>query len=299
MLKYKMLKWCDHVIKDIGVVSLSALSFNNHCKRRITIVNGLHGDELSSFLFLRHFIENEVETLDFRIDIIPFVNWLGHLEGTRNYAIGDINFNLVDVADSEEINSVLNQMITFASGSDLVIDFHNWDTLSILFGISFNQNFSLEDLALRFISNFGCPFIWRIDENQKFEKTLGFKLKALEQPYCAIELPRPDHITHSQFKDFSVLLHRAIRDFDKDFEGVVPIFGHKRAFLSQVSGVYAPEKYPGDIVEEGDIVGTIFNSVNFKTKEHIFAPEDGIVVHSNPGEYVQKNQVLGFVGSQA
>ncbi len=299
MPKYEWIKWCDHQFRNMGVISLSALSFNHHFSRRITLINGLHGDELSSILFLKHFIENHVADTDFRIDIIPFVNWLGHFEGTRNYGIGDINFNLVDASDSEEINAVIDDLISFASGSELVIDFHNWDALSILFGITFEQSYNPKDLALRFLCSFGCQFIWSIDQEQRFEKTLGHKFRGIGQPYCAIELPRPDDLVYDQFKGYAERLQWAIRNMNNSHEISVPIFGSKSPFVARVSGVYAPEKYPGEHVKLGDTVGTVFDSTNFEVKETIKASHSGIILHSSTGEFVCKNQVLGFIGFQS
>ena len=258
-------------------------------KKRISIVTGVHGDELEGqyvcFEVSRR-IQEHPEYLAGIVDIYPAVNPLGIDSITRGIPAFDLDMNRVFPGNrnGSMTEYVAARLMEDLSGSDLCIDIH----ASNIFLTEIPQvriNELHRDRLVPMAEGLNVDLIWIHGNSTVLESTLAYSLNSTGTPTLVVEMGVGMRITKAycdQLTDgiFYVMKNMGMwsgpaKEVRKPLiaAGADPV-----SFLNApVSGVFLSQAKHGDSLRKGDPVGLIIDPLEGTIRERLKAPADGIL----------------------
>lgn len=258
-------------------------------KKRISIVTGVHGDELEGqyvcFEVSRR-IQEHPEYLAGIVDIYPAVNPLGIDSITRGIPAFDLDMNRVFPGNrnGSMTEYVAARLMEDLSGSDLCIDIH----ASNIFLTEIPQvriNELHRDRLVPMAEGLNVDLIWIHGNSTVLESTLAYSLNSTGTPTLVVEMGVGMRITKAycdQLTDgiFHVMKNMGMwsgpaKEVRKPLiaAGADPV-----SFLNApVSGVFLSQAKHGDSLRKGDPVGLIVDPLEGTIRERLKAPADGIL----------------------
>lgn len=259
------------------------------CGRRISIVTGIHGDELEGqfvcYELIRR-IHEQKECLTGTVDIYPAMNPLGIDSVTRGIPAFDLDMNRIFPGSREGTMSeyLASEIIRDLQGSDLCLDIHASNIyLTEVPQIRINELHRDTLVPLAMESN--IDFIWVHGANTVLESTLAYSLNSTGTPTLVVEMGVGMRITKSygyQLVDGILNLMRVLGIWQG--ETVTP----RKPILSECAedvsflnaghaGIFVKEMNHGSLVAKGQTVGKVIDPLRGEVLETVCSPVDGFL----------------------
>jgi len=257
--------------------------------KRISIVSGIHGDELEGQLviyLLADWLNKNSDKLTGIVDVYPAVNSLGVDTITRGFPLYDVDLNRTFPGSANEFlpGQVVYALTQDVKGSDIAIDIHSSNIfLREIPQIRINKEFSKSTLPLA--KELNCDFIWIHDAVTVLEATFSHTMNSLGTKTLVVEMGVGMRLT----KEYGYQLLIGILNLMKK-EGMLTCddeFITREAFSSEVgdvyylnapkSGLFVPALDHCAIIKKDDKIGDIVNPLNGEILSELKAPADGIL----------------------
>lgn len=273
--------------------------------KRISIVTGIHGDELEGQYVcfeLQRRISMQRQFLTGIVDIYPAMNPLGIDSITRGIPAFDLDMNRIFPGniDGNMTEYIAAQIINDVAGSDCVFDIHASNIyLTEIPQIRINELNKDELVPLAKQAN--VDFIWVHGANTVLESTLAYSLNSIGTPTLVVEMGVGMRITKEygdQLIDgiFNVMKNMGI--WQGDVSGVrTPVISDKPDDVSylnaSVGGVFIPVVSHGVRLSEGDMIGRIVDPLCGEVLDEVKAPVDGVLFTIRDYPVVDEGSLMG------
>lgn len=256
--------------------------------KRISIVTGIHGDELEGQYVcyeVARRIKEHPECLKGTVDIYPAMNPLGIDSIMRGIPAFDLDMNRVfpGRGDGDMNEYVAAKIIEDLLGSDLCIDIHASNIyLTEIPQIRINELHESQLVPLAELAN--VDFIWVHGSSTVLESTLAYSLNSRNVPTLVVEMGVGMRITTEygdQMTDgiFNLMKKLGIWDSSEEIAVRTPIISRdpdEVVFLNApVTGVFIKEQPHGAMVKEGSVIGRIVNPLSGEQVCEVTSPTDG------------------------
>lgn len=261
----------------------------NKKQKRISIVSGIHGDELEGQLvifLLAQWLNNNTEKLSGIVDIYPAVNSLGIDTITRSFPNYSVDLNRAFPGGENDFlpGQVVHALTKDIKGSDIAIDIHSSNIfLREIPQIRINKEFSKKTLPLA--KELNCDFIWIHDAVTVLEATFSHTLNSLGTKTLVVEMGVGMRLTKEYGNQLligilNLLKKQKIITTDEEFEVREPFsseIGDVYYINSPKSGLFIPSLDHCAIINKGDKIGEIVDPLKGNVLCELFAPNNGIL----------------------
>ncbi len=273
--------------------------------KRISIVTGIHGDELEGQYVcyeLGRRIEAEFDKLTGIVDIYPAMNPLGIDSITRGIPAFDLDMNRLFPGNLEgNMTEYLAAGITKdVSGSDLVVDIHASNIyLTEIPQIRINELH--EDFLVPIAAKSNVDFIWVHGASTVLESTFAYSLNSTGTPCLVVEMGVGMRITKEygdQMVDgiFSLMKELGIWSGDAP-EPRKPIISRDYEDVSYLNasagGLFIPHVKHWEKLNKDDLIGEIINPLTGEILEKVTSPVDGILFTIRDYPIVDEGSLVG------
>ena len=257
--------------------------------KRISIVSGIHGDELEGQLviyLLANWLNNNSDKIKGIVDIYPAVNSLGVDTITRGFPLYDVDLNRTFPGSANEFlpGQVVFALANDVKGSDIAIDIHSSNIfLREIPQIRINKEFSKSTLPLA--KELNCDFIWIHDAVTVLESTFSHTMNSMGTKTLVVEMGVGMRLT----KEYGHQLLIGILNIMKK-EGIIDSkddFVTREAFNSEIgevyylnapkSGLFVPALDHCAIIKKDEKIGDIVDPLTGTIHASLIAPNDGIL----------------------
>ena len=257
--------------------------------RRISIVTGIHGDELEGqyvcYQVARKLREHP-EYLTGTVDIYPAMNPLGIDSITRGIPGFDLDMNRIfpGTRDGAMTEYLAAEIIKELMGSDLCLDIHASNIyLTELPQIRINELHEKELVPLAKKAN--VDFVWVHGANTVLESTLAYSLNSRGVPTLVVEMGVGMRITRSIGDQLVEGIFHLMKDLDiwsgetgEVREAIVSSNPEEVMFLNASrSGIFVKEAEYNTYLKKGDSVGKVVDPLTGTVLEDVVSPEDGLL----------------------
>ena len=258
-------------------------------KKRISIVSGIHGDELEGQLVifqLAQWLRENEDCLKGIVDIYPAVNSLGVDSITRSFPSYDIDLNRAFPGGENEFlpGQVVHALAQDVKGSDVAIDIHSSNIfLREIPQIRINKEFSPTTLPLA--KELNCDFIWIHDAVTVLEATFSHTLNSVGTKTLVVEMGVGMRLT----KEYGTQLLTGILNLMKK-EGIIECeedYLVREPFTSEVgdvhylnaskSGLFVASLEHCAVIKKDEKIGEIVDPLTGLVLDEIKAPSDGVL----------------------
>lgn len=256
--------------------------------RRLSIVTGIHGDELEgqylAYLISKYLNEN-INCLNGIVDIYPALNPMGIDSITRGIPLFDLDMNRVfpGSKDGTMMETVCSSIIDDISGSDICIDVHS----SNIFLKELPQiriSVPTAETLVPYAKMLNVDFIWVHESATVLESTLAHSLNSLGTKTLVVEMGVGMRITKEycfQLFDGVLNLMKQIGMWNGETKAVrEPVVSMNRAvgFVnSDAAGIFVPCVRFGESVKKGDHIGDVLDPLTGQIAAEINAACDGMI----------------------
>lgn len=257
--------------------------------KRISIVTGIHGDELEGQYVCyepARRIKEHPEHLKGTVDIYPAMNPLGIDSITRGIPGFDLDMNRIfpGSLDGAMTEYLAAGIIRDLLGSDLCIDIHASNIyLTELPQIRINEPHQEELVPIAKEAN--VDFIWVHGASTVLESTLAYSLNSRGVPTLVVEMGVGMRITRTigeQLAEGILNLMKNMGIWTGDTISVrTPIVSSdpdEVLFLNASrSGIFIKDARHNTCLKKGDSVGKVIDPLNGTILENVTSPEDGLL----------------------
>lgn len=273
--------------------------------KRISVVTGIHGDELEGqyvcFELARR-IEEEMDSLTGIVDIYPAMNPLGIDSITRGIPAFDLDMNRLFPGniDGNMTEYLAAEIIKDVSGSDLVVDIHASNIyLTEIPQIRINELH--EDFLVPIAKKSNVDFVWVHGASTVLESTFAYSLNNTGTPCLVVEMGVGMRIT----KEYGDQMVEGIFSMMKElgiWKGKVkrvrkPIISKDADDVSYlnatVGGLFIQKVHHWEELKKGDLIGQIINPLSGKVLENVLSPVDGILFTIREYPIVDEGSLVG------
>ncbi len=267
----------------------SATIDNNKKAKRISIVSGIHGDELEGQLviyLLADWLNKNSEKLKGIVDLYPAVNSLGVDTITRGFPLYDVDLNRTFPGSADEFlpGQVVHALAYDVKGSDIAIDIHSSNIfLREIPQIRINKEFSKDTLPLA--KELNCDFIWIHDAVTVLEATFSHTLNSMGTKTLVVEMGVGMRLTKEYGNQLligilNLMKKEGIIECEENFDVRVPFsseVGDVFYLNAPKSGLFVPTLDHCAIIKEGNKIGDIVDPLSGTILSTLIAPNDGIL----------------------
>lgn len=273
--------------------------------KRISIVTGIHGDELEGqyvcFEVARR-IEEELDKLKGIVDIYPAMNPLGIDSITRGIPAFDLDMNRLFPGNIEGnmTEYLAAEIVKDVSGSDLVVDIHASNIyLTEIPQIRINELH--EDTLVPFAEKSNVDFVWVHGASTVLESTFAYSLNDTGTPCLVVEMGVGMRITKEygdQLTDgiFSLMKELGIWE-GKTKKPRKPIISKDPDDVSYlnatVGGLFVPTVHHWEELKKEDEIGKIIDPLSGKVLDIVKSPVDGILFTIREYPIVDEGSLVG------
>ena len=258
-------------------------------QKRISIVSGIHGDELEGQLaiyLLAKWLNENGDKLRGVVDIYPAVNALGVDTITRGFPIYEVDLNRAFPGGKNDFlpGQIVHALTKDIQGSDIAIDIHSSNIfLREIPQIRINKEFSPSTLPLA--KELNCDFIWIHDAVTVLEATFSHTLNSLGTKTLVVEMGVGMRLTNR----YGAQLLAGMLNLMKK-EGIIDTseeFSIREPFTSETGDVYYMNSPKSGlfvqfldhcaVVKKDDKIGDIVSPLTGEVLAELKAPNDGIL----------------------
>lgn len=275
--------------------------------KRISIVTGIHGDELEGQYVcyeLQRRIEAEKECLTGIVDIYPAMNPLGIDSITRGIPAFDLDMNRLFPGniDGNMTEYIAAGIIKDVAGSDCVLDIHASNIyLTEIPQIRINELH--EDVLVPLAKEANVDFIWVHGASTVLEATFAHSLNSIGTPVLVVEMGVGMRLTKAygnQMVDGIFNLMQKLGIWSGSVATVkTPMISKNPDDVSYLnasaSGLFVPEVSHGVRLKEGDLIGNIVDPLNGKILSEVRAPQSGMLFTIRDYPIVDEGSLMGRI----
>ncbi len=257
-------------------------------EKRVSIVSGVHGDELEGqyvcYEVIRR-IREQPGLLNGILDIYPCLNPLGMDAVYRNVPKTETDMNRIFPGNKEGtmMEYVAACIVDDIIGSDICIDVHSSDTfLREIPQVRLREAYSEKILPFARLMN--VDMIWTNATRTVDESTLAYSLNMLGVPAMIVEMGIGNHINKAfgdQVVDgiFNVMKEMGVWTgaVNPVREPLIPREGEIEFIRANRTGVFLPAIAYNQYVRAGEKVGEIVNPLSGECLEVFYAKKSGKV----------------------
>lgn len=273
--------------------------------KRISIVTGIHGDELEGQYVcyeLQRRINEDFESLNGIVDIYPAMNPLGIDSIERGIPAFDLDMNRLFPGneDGNMTEYLAAEIIKDVSGSNLVLDIHASNIyLTEIPQVRINELNEKELVPIAQKAN--VDFIWVHGASTVLEATFAHSLNSTGTPCLVVEMGVGMRIS----KDYGNQLVDGILNLMKEMgiwngkttEVRKPIISKNPddvCFLNaSTGGLFVPAVKHWQKLKKGDLIGQIINPLEGKVLDDIYSPVNGILFTIRDYPIVDEGSLIG------
>lgn len=273
--------------------------------KRISIVTGIHGDELEGQYVcfeLQRRIEEKKECLAGIVDIYPAMNPLGIDSITRGIPAFDLDMNRIfpgniDGSMTEYLAACIMEDV---KGSDCVLDIHASNIyLTEIPQIRINELH--QDVLVPMAQETNVDLIWVHGASTVLESTFAHSLNDAGTPVLVVEMGVGMRITQEygdQMVDGIFHLMREMGIWTGEGKPVkTPIISRDAEDVSylnaSVSGVFIPAVTHGARLKESELIGRIVDPLRGRVLDEVRAPGDGMLFTIRDYPVVVEGSLMG------
>ena len=259
------------------------------CGKRISIVTGIHGDELEGQYVCYQVskrIQEHPELLTGTVDIYPAMNPLGIDSITRGIPAFDLDMNRLfpGSGDGSMTEYIAAEIIRDLMGSDLCLDIHASNIyLTEVPQIRINELHEKELVPLAEQAN--VDFVWVYGASTVLESTLAYSLNSRGVPCLVIEMGVGMRITRSigdQMTEGIFNLMKTLGIWQGEVGEIrkpVVSADPEEVFLLNASrsGIFVQEARHNTYLKKGDSIGKVIDPLEGAVLEDVVSPEDGLL----------------------
>lgn len=315
---YDMRKEEKKMIKTIASVSLpvdEVLEIKKHRiipaggvtgkEKRISVVTGIHGDELEGqyvcYEMIRR-INEQKDNLTGIVDIYPAMNPLGIDSITRGIPAFDLDMNRLFPGnkDGDMTEYMAAYIIKDVLGSDAVIDIHASNIyLTEIPQIRINELH--RDWLVPIAKKTNVDFIWVHGASTVLESTFAYSLNSRNTPTLVVEMGVGMRITKKYGDQLVEGLFNLMREMGiwkgKTKEPRKPIISENPDDVTYLnaakSGVFVPNVKHWERLKKGDHIGSIIDPLKGVVLDKIVSPVDGILFTIRDYPIVSEGSLVG------
>lgn len=257
--------------------------------KRISIVSGIHGDELEGQLviyLLAAWLRAHPEALNGTVDLYPAVNSLGVDTIIRSFPLYEIDLNRAfpgaanDFLPAQVVHTLANDV----EGSDIAIDIHSSNIfLMEIPQIRINKAFA--DTTLPLAKQLNCDFIWVHDAVTVLEATFSHTMNQRGTKTLVVEMGVGMRLTRVYGQQLlqgllNLMHHEGIISLPEPIKVRDPFtsaVGEVYYLNAPAAGLFVHEIAHCDRVSHGEHIGNIVHPLDGSVVAPIFAPSDGIL----------------------
>lgn len=272
-------------IKKMRVTPLGSLTGK---EKRISVVTGIHGDELEGqyvcYELLSRIKEN-IEALTGIVDVYPALNPLGIDSITRGIPAFDLDMNRIfpGSKDGSMAEHTASKIISDIKGSDVCIDIH----ASNIFLREIPQvriNEITKQTLVPLAKHLNVDFVWVHSSATVLESTLAYSLNSIGTPTLVVEMGVGMRITKEychQLTDGIFCLMKELGIWSGETitpkEPIISTDGKVSFINAESAGIFVPEVTHWVDVQEGDCIGNIVDPLFGEVINKILSPCSGTV----------------------
>lgn len=273
--------------------------------KRISIVTGIHGDELEGqyvcFELARR-IEEKFEKLAGIVDIYPAMNPLGIDSITRGIPAFDLDMNRLFPGniDGNMTEYLAAEIMKDVSGSDLVIDIHASNIyLTEIPQIRINELH--EEKLVPLAEEANVDFVWVHGASTVLESTLAYSLNSTGTPCLVVEMGVGMRIT----KEYGEQLVEGILHLmeklgiwkERTKEPRKPIISRDPQDViylnASVSGLFVQKLHHWEKLKKGELIGQIIDPLSGRILDEVISPVDGVLFTIREYPIVDEGSLVG------
>lgn len=289
---------------------ITPLAVNSEKCPRISIVTGIHGDELEGQYVcyeVQRRIQENIQCLTGIVDIYPAINPLGIASIQRGIPTFDLDMNRIfpGSEDGSMPEYVAAKIIEDVKGSDAAIDIH----ASNIFLTEIPQvriNHATADTLVPLAEKLNIDFIWVHEAATVLQSTFAHSLNAVGTPVLVVEMGVGMRITQSygdQLTDgiFSLMKHLGIWSGEV-CEPKKPIISHdtKVRFINAASsGIFIPKVVHNSFVRADEHIGNIVSPLSGEVLHKIKSPCDGLLFTLRDYPVVDEGSLIARILEEA
>ena len=275
--------------------------------KRISIVTGIHGDELEGQYVayeVQRRIREQMDCLQGIVDIYPAMNPLGIDSITRGIPAFDLDMNRLFPGniDGNMTEYLAAEIIDDVKGSDVVLDIHASNIyLTEIPQIRINE-LSQEQL-IPLAKECNVDFIWVHGAATVLESTFAYSLNHIGTPVLVVEMGVGMRISQGygdQMVDgiFSLMKHLGIwsGEVKKPRKPIISTDWQDVYYLNaSTGGLFIPRTKHWTPLSKGDLIGEIVDPLQGIVLDTVTAPADGILFTLRDYPVVDEGSLLGRV----
>lgn len=274
-------------------------------EKRISIVTGVHGDELEGQYVcfeVNRIIKENIDKLTGIVDIYPALNPLGIDSITRSIPAFDMDMNRLfpGAIDGNMTEYMAAKVIEDIAGSDACVDIHASNIyLTEIPQIRINEQ--SKDTLVPLAKELNIDLIWIHGAATVLEATLAHSLNSRGVPTLVVEMGVGMRITKdycNQLVDgiFNLMAKLGIWQGEVK-EPRTPIISDKPEdvtyFNATRAGLFVPSAKHLQMLKAGDEIGKIVDPLQGEVLDRILAPVDGILFTIREYPIVDEGSLMG------
>ncbi len=275
--------------------------------KRISIVTGIHGDELEGQYVcyeLQRRIAMEKDKLTGIVDIYPAMNPLGIDSITRGIPAFDLDMNRLFPGDIEGnmTEYLAAGIVKDVAGSDCVVDIHASNIyLTEIPQIRINELH--KDFLVPLAKCANVDFIWVHGASTVLESTFAHSLNSIGTPVLVVEMGVGMRITKAYGNQmvegiFNLMRELGIWSGDPVVvrEPMISQDGDDVSYLNATaSGLFVPEVSHGARLKEGELIGKIVDPLCGTVLDEVRAPQAGMLFTIRDFPIVDEGSLMGRI----
>ncbi len=256
--------------------------------KRISIVTGIHGDELEG-QYVAYLVEERIrknpEYLKGIVDVYPAMNPLGIDSIIRGIPDFDLDMNRIFPGNKDGMMAeyMAAKIIDDVNGSDIAIDIHASNSyLKEIPQIRINEQH--EEWLVPIAKLLNMDYIWVHSAATVLESTFAYTLNSIGVNTLVVEMGVGMRITN----EYCYQLTEGIFNLMKEMgmwegpvgeirEPIVSTDGFVNYLNARVAGVFIPKVEHWKDVKKGDLIGEIVNPLTGEEPDPVISPVNGIV----------------------
>ena len=275
-------------------------------EKRISIVTGIHGDELEGQYVcyeVQRRIREQKELLTGIVDIYPALNPMGIDSITRGIPHFDLDMNRIFPGNKEGSMAeyLAAEIIKDVKGSDLCLDIH----ASNIFLKEIPQvriHVNCAKILLPMAKRLNIDYIWIHGAATVLESTFAHSLNSIGTPVLVVEMGVGMRVTKQYCDQLTDGIFMEMKDLGiwqgevgKPKTPIISEDGNVHYLNAGHAGIFLPKADHWSQVKKGEKIGEILDPLEGIMKEEVFSECDGVLFTLREYPVVSEGSLIGRI----